>query len=50
MSALSMLDQKGEDATKALFLEDKAHINNPLLLLAVYTQVWLKMQTDKSNL
>lgn len=35
---------------KLFFLEDKTHINNPVMILAVHTQVWLKMQADRSNL
>lgn len=50
ISVLHMLCQKREDAAKAFFLEDKTHINNPLTLLAVHTQVLLKMQADTSNL
>lgn len=54
ISALHVLCQKREDAAKAFFLEDKICINNPLMLSAVHTtrfsQVWLKMQADRSNL
>lgn len=54
ISALHVLCQKREDAAKAFFLEDKIRINNPLMLSAVHTtrfsQVWLKMQADRSNL
>lgn len=37
ISALHVLCQKGEDAAKAFFLEDKIRINNPLMLSAVHT-------------
>lgn len=54
ISALYLLCQKGEDAAKAFFLEDKTHIKNALLLLAVHTtcfsQIRLKMPADRSNL